>query len=51
MLSGIPADPAFEGSGGSPGLEGWRIEALKPARVECNGKFYSGDSYIILHTR
>lgn len=47
-------EPAFTGAGAKPGIEVWRIEALKP--VKCgedqghNGKFYSGDSYILLHS-
>eukprot|EP00002_Diphylleia_rotans_P006181 TRINITY_DN154_c0_g1_i1.p1 TRINITY_DN154_c0_g1~~TRINITY_DN154_c0_g1_i1.p1 ORF type:complete len:804 (-),score=188.33 TRINITY_DN154_c0_g1_i1:762-3173(-) len=43
----------FAGCGKKPGLEIWRIEALKPVAVptELYGKFYTGDSYIVLHTK
>ena len=47
----METEPAFAGSGKKPGLEAWRIEALKPVRREANGKFHTGDAYIILHTR
>lgn len=45
-------DPAFQGSGQMPGLEIWRIEKLKvcPIPKTDYGKFYSGDSYIVLDT-
>ncbi|XP_060177339.1 villin-2-like [Lycium barbarum] len=45
-------EPAFQGAGQRIGTEIWRIEAFKPVplpKSEC-GKFYSGDSYIILQT-
>jgi hypothetical protein len=40
------------GAGSKPGLEIWRIENKKPAPwpAEKFGKFYSGDSYLILNT-
>ncbi|XP_057545488.1 villin-4-like [Amaranthus tricolor] len=45
-------DPAFQGAGQKAGLEIWRIENFRPVRVPNSsyGKFYTGDSYIILKT-
>ncbi|KAG8066137.1 hypothetical protein GUJ93_ZPchr0004g39355 [Zizania palustris] len=45
-------DPAFRGAGQKDGLEVWRIENFKPVPVATSlyGKFYMGDSYIILKT-
>ncbi|KAK9715492.1 hypothetical protein RND81_06G168200 [Saponaria officinalis] len=45
-------DPAFQGTGQKAGLEIWRIENFRPARVpdSSHGKFYTGDSYIVLKT-
>lgn len=45
-------DPAFQGAGQKAGLEIWRIENFRPVRVANSsyGKFYTGDSYIILKT-
>eukprot|EP01018_Ginkgo_biloba_P014879 Gb_25295 [translate_table: standard] len=45
-------DPAFQGAGQKAGLEIWRIENFKPVAVPKSsyGKFFSGDSYIILKT-
>ncbi|KAI5011210.1 hypothetical protein ZWY2020_013347 [Hordeum vulgare] len=45
-------DPAFRGAGQKDGLEVWRIENFKPvpAPASSYGKFYMGDSYIILKT-
>lgn len=45
-------DPAFEGAGQADGLEVWRIENFQPVRVPKSdvGKFYTGDSYIVLKT-
>lgn len=48
----MSADPAFEGVGKKEGLEGWRIENLKPVRLPASeiGKLHNGDSYIFLST-
>uniref|UniRef100_A0ACD5XLG0 Uncharacterized protein n=1 Tax=Avena sativa TaxID=4498 RepID=A0ACD5XLG0_AVESA len=45
-------DPAFQGVGQKDGLEIWRIEKLQAVLVprESHGKFFTGDSYIILKT-
>lgn len=45
-------DPAFQGAGQKAGLEIWRIENFHPARIPnaSHGKFYTGDSYIVLKT-
>ncbi|KAL0858598.1 hypothetical protein ABMA27_012435 [Loxostege sticticalis] len=44
--------PAFAEAGGSPGIEIWGIEAFEPVAVDRKmyGKFFNGDSYIILKT-
>lgn len=49
----LVTDPAFEGAGQEPGLTIWRIEKLtvKPVDPKMYGSFYSGDSYIVLHTK
>lgn len=46
------AEPAWEGAGTSPGKQIWRVEAFKlvPWPEEEYGRFYKGDSYIILNT-
>ncbi|CAN4124217.1 unnamed protein product [Withania somnifera] len=43
-------DPAFQGAGQKAGIEIWCIEKLTPVPVPkpSYGKFYTGDSYIIL---
>lgn len=43
-------DPAFQGAGQRLGTEIWRIENFQPVPLPKtdHGKFYSGDSYIIL---
>uniref|UniRef100_A0A0A9FS72 Uncharacterized protein n=1 Tax=Arundo donax TaxID=35708 RepID=A0A0A9FS72_ARUDO len=43
-------DPVFQGAGQKDGLEIWRIEKLQavPVPKESCGKFFTGDSYIIL---
>ncbi|WOG96873.1 hypothetical protein DCAR_0416211 [Daucus carota subsp. sativus] len=45
-------DPAFHGAGQKDGLEIWRIENFKPVLLSesSHGKFFTGDSYIILKT-
>ncbi|KAF7033275.1 hypothetical protein CFC21_044390 [Triticum aestivum] len=45
-------DPAFQGAGQKVGIEIWRIEDFKPVALPKSdyGKFYSGDSYIVLQT-
>ncbi|XP_022997656.1 villin-4-like isoform X1 [Cucurbita maxima] len=45
-------DPAFQGAGQKAGLEIWRIENFNPVPVPkaSYGKFFTGDSYIILKT-
>ncbi|GAB2267427.1 hypothetical protein Dimus_002410 [Dionaea muscipula] len=45
-------DPAFQGAGQKAGLEIWRIENFKPVPVDksLHGKFFTGDSYVILKT-
>jgi gelsolin len=44
-------EPAWSDSGRKPGLEIWRIEQfqVRPWPRDRYGKFYEGDSYIILH--
>ena len=40
-----------ESCGRAEGLELWRIENLVPVKItNVNGKFYQGDSYILLST-
>nr|XP_010927065.1 villin-5 isoform X1 [Elaeis guineensis] len=45
-------DPAFQGAGQKAGIEIWRIENFHPVAVpkSSHGKFFTGDSYIILKT-
>mmetsp|Transcript_5841 Transcript_5841/g.10353 ORF Transcript_5841/g.10353 Transcript_5841/m.10353 type:complete len:335 (-) Transcript_5841:1230-2234(-) len=42
----------FDGAGEELGLEIWRVEKFKPIRQPRNtfGSFFTGDSYIVLHT-
>ncbi|XP_049884120.1 gelsolin-like [Pectinophora gossypiella] len=44
--------PAFAEAGSSPGLEIWTIDKFEPVAIEkaMYGKFFNGDSYIILKT-
>jgi hypothetical protein len=43
------SEPAFVGAGASEGIELWRIEDFKPVKLPVvDGKFYQGDSYILL---
>ncbi|XP_017785495.1 PREDICTED: gelsolin, cytoplasmic [Nicrophorus vespilloides] len=46
-------EPAFANAGQVPGLEIWRIENFKPVAYPKDqyGKFYTGDSYVILFTK
>ncbi|PWA91817.1 villin headpiece, Villin/Gelsolin, ADF-H/Gelsolin-like domain protein [Artemisia annua] len=45
-------DPAFQGAGQKEGIEVWRIENFAPVPVPQSsyGKFFTGDSYVILKT-
>ncbi|VVA99549.1 unnamed protein product [Arabis nemorensis] len=45
-------DPAFQGAGQKAGIEVWRIESFRPvlAPKSSHGKFFTGDSYIVLKT-
>ncbi|KAK9889979.1 hypothetical protein WA026_008790 [Henosepilachna vigintioctopunctata] len=45
--------PEFENAGQEPGIEIWRVEDFKPVPYpkEQYGKFYEGDSYLILSTK
>jgi len=45
-------EPAWAGAGQAPGVAVWRIEQFQvvPYPKESYGEFYSGDSYIVLHT-
>ncbi|KAJ8955341.1 hypothetical protein NQ318_003435 [Aromia moschata] len=46
-------EPAFENAGQEAGVEIWRIEDFRPVAYPKNqyGKFYTGDSYIVLATK
>ncbi|KAG9134903.1 hypothetical protein Leryth_001139 [Lithospermum erythrorhizon] len=53
MASSVKAlEPAFQGAGERLGTEIWRIENFQPVPLPKSeyGKFYSGDSYIVLQT-
>ncbi|KAF9616275.1 hypothetical protein IFM89_029051, partial [Coptis chinensis] len=45
-------DEAFQGAGQKAGIEIWRIENFRPVPVpkSSHGKFFTGDSYVILKT-
>ncbi|XP_058068041.1 villin-4 [Magnolia sinica] len=45
-------DPVFQGAGQKAGMEIWRIENFRPVPVPKSsyGKFFTGDSYVILKT-
>ncbi|KAJ4957491.1 hypothetical protein NE237_024602 [Protea cynaroides] len=51
-VSNRDLDPAFQGAGQKAGIEIWRIENFHPVPVPKNsyGKFFTGDSYVILKT-
>jgi hypothetical protein len=51
-LAAAKSEPAWVGCGKAPGCEIWRIEKMKVVKKDKgeHGKFYSGDSYICLHT-
>jgi len=53
MVEGHELQPEFAGAGKEPGLLVWRMEALVPTPVspKHHGRFYSGDAYILLHTK
>ena len=47
----MSSDPAFAGAGKTIGLEIWRIENFQCVKIpDVVGRFYTGDSYIILAT-
>ncbi|KAI3811715.1 hypothetical protein L1987_21444 [Smallanthus sonchifolius] len=52
MATAKALEPAFQGVGSRPGLEIWRIENFKPVPLPQSdyGRFYSGDSYVVLKT-
>ncbi|XP_042940824.1 villin-3-like isoform X3 [Carya illinoinensis] len=52
MSSSAKLDPAFQGAGQRVGTEIWRIENFQPIPLPKSdyGKFYMGDSYIVLQT-
>ncbi|XP_073150097.1 villin-4-like [Henckelia pumila] len=45
-------DPVFQGAGQNAGIEIWRIENFNPVPIPkpSHGKFFTGDSYVILKT-
>jgi gelsolin len=51
-LAAAQTEKAWEGCGQKPGIEMWRIEKFKVVKKEKkeHGKFFDGDSYIILNT-
>jgi len=51
-LQAAENEPQWKGIGNAPGLNIWRIEKFQvvPVPKEEYGTFYSGDSYIVLHT-
>eukprot|EP00727_Mastigamoeba_balamuthi_P001762 m51a1_g11583 putative gelsolin-like protein 2-like (367) ;mRNA; r:55954-57821 len=51
-LAAANCEPSWKEAGRAPGLQIWRIEKFRVVSVPQNtyGLFYSGDSYIVLHT-
>jgi gelsolin len=51
-LEAAQHEDAWKGAGTVPGTQIWRVEKFKiiPVAKENYGTFYSGDSYIVLHT-
>jgi len=51
-LKAAQSEPAWAGAGKAVGTEVWRVEKMKMVKKpkEEHGKFFSGDSYIILNT-
>ena len=51
-MAATALDVAFQGAGSATGLEIWRIENFSPVPLakENYGQFFSGDSYVVLHT-
>lgn len=51
-VEATPVADAFVGAGSEEGLEIWRIEKFEPVKQDSSshGKFYAGDSYIVLNT-
>ncbi|KAF7272524.1 hypothetical protein GWI33_014685 [Rhynchophorus ferrugineus] len=49
----VGMETAFVGAGQQAGLEIWRVEDFKPVRYPKDqyGKFYTGDSYVVLSTK
>ncbi|KAJ6795206.1 villin-2 [Iris pallida] len=52
MASSKNLEPSFQGAGQRVGMEIWRIENFQPVPLPKTdyGKFYTGDSYIVLQT-
>ncbi|CAI9287774.1 unnamed protein product [Lactuca saligna] len=52
MATAKALEPAFQGVGSKPGLEIWRIENFQPVPLPKSdyGRFYMGDSYVVLRT-
>nr|XP_043611110.1 villin-3-like [Erigeron canadensis] len=52
MATAKALEPAFQGVGSRPGIEIWRIENFQPVPLPKSdyGRFYYGDSYVVLRT-